>query len=272
MKNRVKSINEKGMSIGFVPTMGFLHEGHLSLIKKSKKDNDITIVSIFVNPTQFGKNEDFNQYPRDLERDINFTEKEGVDFLFIPNISEMYPNGFGTYVNEELQTNILCGKSRPGHFKGVTTIVNKLFNIVKPDRAYFGQKDYQQYIIIKKMVRELNMDVEVIACPIIRESDGLAMSSRNVYLSREDRVKALSLSKALVAAEKIIKNGENDTNLIIDYIKKYIISYGECEIDYVEILNAESLNKMEWVENKVLIAVAVRYGATRLIDNVVVEV
>jgi pantoate--beta-alanine ligase len=193
MKKISNNLKKEGKSIGFVPTMGYLHKGHVSLMECSKKENDITVVSIFVNPTQFGKNEDYDKYPRDLERDLKICEEVGVDYVFHPSISQMYPEGYSTYVVMETLVDKLCGKFRPGHFKGVLTVVNKLFNIVKPDRAYFGKKDYQQYIIIKKMVQDLNIDTKVIGCPLIREEDGLALSSRNKYLTEEERKSALLL-------------------------------------------------------------------------------
>lgn len=198
----------KEKTIGFVPTMGYLHEGHLSLVRRSKKENDITVVSIFVNPTQFGPNEDYNSYPRNLNRDASLLEKEDVDYVFIPEIEQMYPKDYSTYINEESLSRHLCGRSRPGHFRGVCTVVTKLFNIVKPNRAYFGQKDAQQFRVIRRMVRDLNMDVEVIECPIVREPDGLAMSSRNIYLSTEERNQALALNRSLKIAENLYRSGE----------------------------------------------------------------
>jgi pantoate--beta-alanine ligase len=271
MKNELNKLRDNN-SIGFVPTMGYLHEGHLSLIQRAGNENDIVVLSIYVNPTQFGENEDFDKYPKDLENDLQLAKKENVDFVFVPNSKEMYPNGFSTYIFETELSKKLCGKSRPNHFKGVTTVVGKLFNIIKPNRAYFGQKDYQQYLILDKMVRDLNMDIEIIKCPIIREIDGLAMSSRNVYLSSNERKKALSISKSLISAKEKILNGEREKSTIIKFIKKYIISQGECEIDYIEILNADNLDNTEYIENNILITVAVKYGSTRLIDNVVLEV
>ncbi|GAE89106.1 pantoate-beta-alanine ligase [Acetivibrio straminisolvens JCM 21531] len=205
LKAIVRTQKSMGRTIGFVPTMGYLHEGHLSLVNMSLQNNDYTIMSIFVNPTQFGPNEDFDRYPRDMERDLKLAESAGVDVVFAPSVKEMYPDGYNTYVNVEGITEVLCGKSRPGHFRGVTTIVAKLFNIVEPHRAYFGQKDAQQVAVIKKMVRDLNMNIEIITCPIVREEDGLAMSSRNVYLSPEERKSALILSKSLMESEELIK-------------------------------------------------------------------
>lgn len=202
MKEIAKKLKKEGKSIGFVPTMGYLHEGHLSLVRLSKQQNDITIMSIFVNPIQFGPNEDYDRYPRDFERDKSLAEKEGVDYIFYPSVEEMYPEDFKTVVSVKKITEIMCGKSRPGHFDGVATVVLKLFNIVNPDRAYFGQKDAQQLAVIKQMVKDLNLDVEIVPCPIVREQDGLAMSSRNVYLSEEERKSATVLYRALNLAKR----------------------------------------------------------------------
>ncbi len=268
MKEIVKNLKSKGKSIGFVPTMGYLHEGHKSLLECSKKDNDITILSVFVNPIQFGENEDFDKYPRDINRDLEIANSVGVDYLFNPDYKEMYPEGYSTYVVMESLVDKLCGTYRPGHFKGVLTIVNKLFNIVKPDRAYFGKKDYQQYKVIQKMVKDLNMDVEVIGCPLIREKDGLAMSSRNKYLSPEERKSALSLSKALFEAKKRFEEGETNPDKLKELIKNIINSYPNTKIQYVEIVDSETLESKEKVEKGDIIALAVFVGSTRLIDNI----
>jgi pantoate--beta-alanine ligase len=268
MKEIVKNLKSKGKSIGFVPTMGYLHEGHKSLLECSKKDNDITILSVFVNPIQFGENEDFDKYPRDINRDLEIANSVGVDYLFNPDYKEMYPEGYSTYVVMESLVDKLCGAYRPGHFKGVLTIVNKLFNIVKPDRAYFGKKDYQQYKVIQKMVKDLNMDVEVIGCPLIREKDGLAMSSRNKYLSPEERKSALSLSKALFEAKKRFEEGETNPDKLKELIKNIINSYPNTKIQYVEIVDSETLESKEKVEKGDVIALAVFVGSTRLIDNI----
>ncbi|WP_457627193.1 pantoate--beta-alanine ligase [Persephonella sp.] len=269
MKETVKSLKKEGKSIGFVPTMGYLHEGHVSLIRCSRKDNDITVVSIFVNPIQFGKNEDLDRYPRDLERDIEICKREGVDYLFYPDVRQMYPEGYSTYVVVEGLTEGLCGAFRPGHFKGVTTVVMKLFNIVQPDRAYFGKKDYQQYVVIKKMVEDLNMDVQIIGCPIIREEDGLAMSSRNKYLSPEERESALSLSRALFTAKEIFEKGETDPEKIKQKMRQIIQSYPHVrDIQYIEIVDPKTLQPKKRVEKGDVIALAVYVGDTRLIDNI----
>jgi pantoate--beta-alanine ligase len=272
MKAVIRSNKTSGKTIGFVPTMGYLHEGHLSLMKKSVEANDFTVISIFVNPTQFGPNEDFEKYPRDIERDIRLAESVGVDVVFAPSVAEMYPNNYKTYVNVEDLTNVMCGLSRPGHFRGVTTVVNKLFNIVEPDKAYFGQKDAQQVVVLKKMVRDLNMNLEIVTCPIIREPDGLAMSSRNVYLSKEERAAALILSKSLFEVEEMIKKGEKSREKVVNYLIDRIKSEKLADIDYVEVVNTENLSQVEKLEGSILVALAVRFGKTRLIDNVVVEV
>ena len=272
LKAIIRSQKSSGKTIGLVTTMGYLHDGHLSLVKASRDENDFTIMSIFVNPTQFGPNEDFDSYPRDMERDTKLAEAAGVDVIFAPSKDEMYPDGYKTYVEVEDITNVLCGKSRPGHFRGVTTVVAKLFNIVEPDKAYFGQKDAQQVIVLRKMVKDLNMNLEIVTCPIVRESDGLAMSSRNTYLSPEERSGALALSQSLFEAEKIIKDGERDAAKIIGYIKNRISQVEVAEIDYVEITDIDDLKSVEHIAGKVLIALAVRFGRTRLIDNVIVEV
>jgi len=269
MKKVIKKEKQIGKSVGFVPTMGYLHEGHISLIRCSKKDNNITVVSIFVNPIQFGENEDLDRYPRDIERDYKICMEEGVDYVFYPSYEEMYPEDFSTYVEVKGLTEGLCGAFRPGHFRGVTTVVTKLFNIVNPDRAYFGKKDYQQYRVIKKMVSDLNMDVEVIGCPLIREKDGLAMSSRNKYLSKEERESSLSLSKALFKAKEMFENGEKDPQKIKKMIEEIILSYPLVkEIQYIEIVDPETLKPKKRLEKSDIIALAVYVGNTRLIDNI----
>ena len=268
MKEIVKDLKVEGLSIGFVPTMGYLHEGHISLMECSKKDNDITVVSVFVNPIQFGKNEDYYKYPRDIDRDLEICSKVGVNYLFNPSQREMYPEGYSTYVVVEGITEVLCGAYREGHFKGVATVVNKLFNIVKPDRAYFGKKDYQQLKVIQRMVKDLNMDVEVIGCPLIREKDGLALSSRNKYLSPEERKSALSISKALFEAKKRFEEGETNSEVLKKLIRDIISSYPNTKIQYVEIVDGETLKFKEKAEKGDVIAIAVYVGDTRLIDNI----
>ena len=276
IKNVREILNEirmKDNSIGFVPTMGFLHEGHLSLIRNSVNNEDFTVVSIYVNPTQFAPDEDFDEYPRDMERDLKLLEKEGVDLVFTPDDKEMYSDDFQTYVIPGKLSDVLCGSSRPGFFKGVCTIVTKLFNIINPDRAYFGQKDYQQYKIIDRMSKDLNMNVEVIACPIIREDDGIAMSSRNRYLNREEREDALSLNLALKKAKELLDNGEKDVNKIKEMIINTINSKSKTDIDYVEVVDEKNLKPIDSIDDvsKVLIALAVNVGRARLIDNTVWE-
>ena len=272
LKAVINEERRKGKTIGLVPTMGYLHEGHISLVKASKRENDFTVISIFVNPTQFGVNEDFSKYPRDIERDSKMAEEAGVDVIFAPSIDEMYPRGYKTYVDVEDITDKMCGKSRPGHFKGVTTVVAKLFNIVQANRAYFGQKDAQQVIVIKKMVEDLNMNIEIVTCPIVREKDGLAMSSRNVYLGSDAREAALILSKVLFEVEKLINNGERDKEKIVEFIEKKISSERLAVIDYLAVVSAEDLSDVEQIAGKVLIALAVKFGSTRLIDNIIMEV
>ncbi|SHI81512.1 pantothenate synthetase [Dethiosulfatibacter aminovorans DSM 17477] len=268
-------VNEKkkeGLSVGFVPTMGYLHEGHASLLKESKKENDITILSIYVNPTQFGPNEDLSSYPRDMERDCKIAEEEGVDLVFTPTDDVLYPGNYKTYVYVEGLTNTLCGRSRPTHFRGVTTIVTKLFNIVAPHNAYFGQKDAQQYFVLNRMATDLNMDICLKSCPIIREEDGLAKSSRNVYLNEKERQQATILNKSLNEAVNKVKEGERSSLEIVEGIRSTINSMDLANIDYVEIVDTETMQQIDEIKNKVLIAIAVKFGNTRLIDNRILEV
>lgn len=257
----------QGLSIGLVPTMGFLHEGHLSLIKKSVEQNRKTVVSVFVNPLQFGPNEDYNSYPRDMERDKRRLADCGADLVFAPAPEDMYASPHLVYVDVEGLGKGLCGAERPGHFKGVCTVVSKLFNIIKPDRAYFGRKDAQQLAIIKKVVRDLNFDLTVVPCPIVREADGLAMSSRNTYLSGEERRAALVISRSLSGARRAMENGERDAARIRQMITDEISGEPLARIGYVEVVDAVSLKPVDRIENAVLTAVAVRIGKTRLIDN-----
>ncbi|QXM06424.1 pantoate--beta-alanine ligase [Crassaminicella indica] len=268
----IKKEKREGKKIGLVPTMGYLHEGHLSLIRKAKEENDFVVVSVFVNPTQFGEGEDYESYPRELERDSKLSQSAGADILFHPSVAEMYPKGYNTYVETYKITDKLCGVSRPGHFKGVTTVVCKLFNIVAPHRAYFGQKDAQQVVVIKQMVRDLNMDIEIIPCPIVREEDGLALSSRNTYLSQEERRSALILSKSLFKAKDMIENGERDALKIKEFIVNNIKTEPLANIDYVEVVDAENLEDIKILNGEVLIALAVKFGNTRLIDNICIKI
>lgn len=268
----VKEQKKLGRTVGLVPTMGFLHEGHVSLVNKATAENSKTVVSIFVNPIQFGPNEDLESYPRDLERDCMLLEKAGVDLVFNPAPNEMYAKDFTTYVNMTGVTEELCGKSRPVHFKGVCTVVNKLFNIVQPNNAYFGQKDAQQLAVIRRMVRDLNIDVNVVGCPIIREEDGLAKSSRNTYLNAEERKAAVVLSKAVALGKKMIADGETDTDKIVSAMKELISGEPLAKIDYVEAVDADSVEKVATTQGgRVLFAEAVFIGKTRLIDNFIAE-
>ncbi len=273
MQEWAREQKKQGQSIGLVPTMGYLHEGHLALVKEARRQCDRVVVSIFVNPIQFGVGEDFEQYPRDLEQDSTLLEKEKVDALFSPSIRDMYPGGFQTFVEVYGEiTEKMCGASRPGHFKGVTTVVSKLFNICLPDRAYFGQKDAQQLMVVEKMVRELNFPLEIVRVPIVREKDGLAMSSRNVYLSPEERAEALVLYRALKMAEEEIKNGEREIGIIRQKMEELIRACPRAAIDYIAINNANDLSELQTCSDQVLIALAVKFGKTRLIDNLIVEV
>ncbi len=272
MKEYSRRQKRSGRSVGFVPTMGSLHEGHLSLVKASQNENDITVMSIFVNPAQFGKNEDFGSYPRNIERDLAMAEEAGVDAVFIPRTAMMYPDGYSTYVDVSGVTEVLCGKSRPGHFTGVATVVLKLFNIIQPDKAYFGLKDAQQTVVIKQMTRDLDLDIEIVVCPIIREEDGLAMSSRNVNLSGEERRAATILYKSLNAASQIILNGQRSAKTVVGFIGKMIASEPLAVIDYIEILDAAELKRIDRLKGRIIIALAVRFGSTRLIDNKILEV
>ena len=271
MKELSEKYLKENKTIGFVPTMGFLHEGHLSLVRRAREENDIVVVSIFVNPTQFGPNEDYESYPRDFERDVKLLKELNVDVVFYPSVEEMYPKDFSTYVDETKLSRYLCGKSRPGHFRGVCTIVTKLFNIVRPTRAYFGQKDAQQFRVIKRMVRDLNMDVELVECPIVREHDGLAMSSRNIYLSDDERAQALALYNSLKLAENLIKSGERDAEVVKNAMKEFLSRYDKVKIDYVEIVDEETLEPVKHIEGKVIVAIACWVGKARLIDNVIVQ-
>lgn len=262
--------HKEGLSVGLVPTMGYLHEGHKSLIDRAVSENDRVVVSDFVNPTQFGPNEDLEAYPRDIERDAALCESAGAAVVFNPEPEEMYDNALTT-VSVDKITKVLCGKTRPVHFAGVCTVVSKLFNIVKPDRAYFGQKDAQQLIVVKKMVKDLNFDIEIVGCPIVREADGLAKSSRNTYLNAEERKAALCLSRGLSAGRKLIENGERSAEAVKNAVRGEIEKEQLAKIDYVEAVNAETLDNAETAEAPLLVAVAVYIGKTRLIDNFIVE-
>ena len=265
-----RRLRKKGQRIGFVPTMGYLHEGHLSLIRKARKETDAVVVNIFVNPAQFGPREDFKKYPRNFIRDRRLSKSCGVDIIFYPNAKEMYPQSYRTYVNVEEITENLCGASRPGHFRGVATIVAKLFNIVQPDIAYFGRKDAQQAAVIEQMVKDLNIPVKIKVLPTVREKDGLAMSSRNAYLNINQREDALVLRQSLLKARTLIKSGEKNSGRIKAAMKSMIDKKKTAKIDYVSIVDTKDLKDVERIKNRVLIALAIKIGPTRLIDNMVV--
>lgn len=271
MRSVIKALKSQGKIIGLVPTMGYLHKGHLSLIRESIKKTDSTVVSVFVNPTQFEPTEDFKDYPRDMKRDSEILEEERVNYLFAPEAEEMYPEGYKTYVEVYDFQDMLCGRSRPGHFRGVCTIVLKLFNIVNPDFSFFGEKDAQQAIILKKMVQDLDLEVKIEVLPIIREEDGLALSSRNAYLNTEERSAALILSKSLGEAQKMIKKGERNVESIIRRMKEIIKGEPLVRIDYIEIVDMDDLNPLTSIGKKTLVALAVFIGKVRLIDNVIVH-
>ena len=266
----MKSLRHKYTgTVGLVPTMGFLHEGHLQLVRNSKKENPVTVVSIFVNPTQFAPNEDFKAYPRDLDRDLSMLEQVKTGIVFIPESKDMYADGHNTWVDVQGLTAKLEGKSRPTHFRGVTTVCNKLFNIVQPHKAYFGQKDAQQALVIRKMVADLNMNLEVIACPTIREKDGLAMSSRNTYLTASERLSATVLYRSLCLAGDMFAAGERDAGVIRKAMTGLISREAEAKIDYVSIADIQTLDEVGTIEGKALVSLAVRLGKPRLIDNII---
>ncbi len=266
----VNEWKKQGLKIGFVPTMGYLHEGHQSLIRRSG-ENDKTVVSIFVNPIQFGPNEDFASYPRDLERDTKKCEEAGADLIFAPEASEMYADDFSTHVDMTGPTDELCGLKRPGHFKGVCTVVSKLFNIVTPDKAYFGQKDAQQLAVIRRMVRDLSFRIEIVGCPIVRENDGLAKSSRNTYLNEDERKAAVVISKSLAIGQQMIEDGETSSKIVVEKITTEIESEPLAKIDYIKVVDADSIEPIEKIGGRILVAVAVYIGKTRLIDNFISE-
>ncbi len=261
----------QGKTVGFVPTMGFLHEGHASLIDKARQQNDFVVVSVFVNPMQFGAGEDLDSYPRDKQHDTQLCQEHGADLVFFAQVDDMYKKGFCSYVDMDILTKELCGLSRPVHFRGVCTVVNKLFNIVTPNRAYFGKKDAQQLAVIKRMVLDLNMNVEVVGCPIVRESDGLAKSSRNIYLSAEERKAALVLSQAIKIGMEQVKGGETDCKKILDKMKQHIENEPLAKIDYVKAVDCDTMQQVAEIKQPVLFAMAVYIGSTRLIDNFYTE-
>lgn len=271
VKAQVKEWREAGLTIGLVPTMGYLHEGHKSLIDRAVSENDRVIVSVFVNPIQFGPTEDLESYPRDLDADCRLCEAAGASIVFNPEAEEMYGGNFSTFVDMSGVTDELCGKSRPTHFRGVCTVVNKLFNIAMPDRAYFGEKDAQQLAVIRHMVRDLNMNLEIVGCPIVREEDGLAKSSRNTYLSPEERKAALVLSRSIKAGKAMIESGEKDGEKILSEMRRIISEEPLAKIDYVEMAEWDSIKIHHMADRPVLVAIAVYIGKTRLIDNFITD-
>ena len=272
VRDIVSGWKREGLSVGLVPTMGYLHEGHRSLIEKSVSENDRTVVSVFVNPIQFGPSEDLASYPRDLQRDMDVVGSAGGDLIFHPEPSEMYPGHFTSFIDTSETTELLCGAVRPGHFRGVCTVVGKLFNIVMPERAYFGQKDAQQLATIRRFVRDLNFNVQIVACPIVRESDGLAKSSRNTYLSADERQAALVLSQSLQKGKALIDAGERDAAAVKEAIRAHLLTQPLARIDYVEGVDNENIRRVERISGSTLVAIAVYIGKTRLIDNFIAEV
>ena len=271
VREQVKAWKREGLRVGLVPTMGFLHEGHQSLIVKAVEENDRVVVSDFVNPTQFGPKEDLASYPRDIERDAKLCEEAGADLIFHPEPEEMYAPDYCTFVDMDGLTKGLCGKTRPTHFRGVCSVVSKLFNIVAPDNAYFGQKDAQQLAVIRRMVRDLNFDIRIVACPIIREEDGLAKSSRNTYLNAEERVAALVLSRALNKGKALVENGEQSAAKVKDVIMEELCKEPLARVDYVEVVDADSIEPVKELKGNILVAIALYIGKTRLIDNFIME-
>lgn len=271
MREFISQAKQQGKKVGLVPTMGALHEGHLTLMGEARSCCDIVVASIFVNPTQFGPNEDYGAYPRTWQADLAACQRAGVDVVFHPSVAEMYPEGGGTWVNVEGITEKLCGKTRPGHFRGVTTVVTKLFNIVQPSKAFFGQKDAQQVVVLMKLVRDLNMDVELHMVPIVRDPDGLAKSSRNSYLTPEQRTAALVLSHSLQLARRLVMQGVRDCQLIISEVRTAIMKEPLANLEYVEIYSFPELQEITAINGKALLAVAGRFGTTRLIDNSILE-
>jgi pantoate--beta-alanine ligase len=268
LKKILRSAQKQGLGVGFVPTMGALHEGHLALARRSRKENAVTVASVFVNPTQFGPNEDFERYPRDLEKDAELLGREKADYLFAPDAKDIYPDGFSTYVEETELSKVLCGAHRPGHFRGVTTVVFRLFQIVSPDRAYFGRKDAQQLRIIEKMVEDLGLPVKIVPCATVREADGLAMSSRNAFLSGEERSVAPQIQAALVAAETLFKRGERGSGAILESAGAHLAKFPALQIQYLELRRWRDLSTADSVNEESVLAFAGHLGKTRLIDNV----
>jgi len=272
ISSKSRSLKKAGKRIGFVPTMGYLHEGHLSLIRKAKEDNDIVITSIFVNPMQFGPKEDFKKYPRDIRRDERLARIAGSDIIFYPSVKTIYPDRYSTYIEVKGLTETMCGASRPAHFKGVTTICNKLFNIVKPDIAYFGLKDYQQAAVIKKMVFDLDMNLKIKTAPIVREKSGLAISSRNKYLNQRHKKEATILYEALKDVKGLIRSGQRSPQKIKSHIKSLLIKTKDFKVDYIVIVDPVTLQDKKKIDKKILVALAVWLGNVRLIDNILISV
>ncbi|MFA5770873.1 MAG: pantoate--beta-alanine ligase [Patescibacteria group bacterium] len=264
------ALRKNGKTIGFIPTMGALHEGHLKLVKESKKTNDVTIVSIFVNPAQFSPTEDLAKYPRPFEQDKKLLEQEKVDYLFYPDAKRMYPSGFQTYVTPNNLSKIIEGKSRPGHFTGVATVVLKLFNLINPTNTYFGQKDFQQCAVIKQMINDLNLPIVFNIVPTVRDEDGLALSSRNIFLSTQERVQALNLYQSLLLAKKLIKKGNKNTEFIKNKMKEYLQNNNLIRLDYIEICDADDLSPLKVVSKKTVILITAYVGKTRLVDNIII--
>lgn len=274
LKQKIRNAREAGKSIGVVPTMGYLHEGHLTLMRRARLEQGMVIATLFVNPLQFGPQEDYEAYPRDLDRDATMAESTGIDVLFAPAVDEMYPSGKGktlTHVDVDTITTTLCGASRPGHFRGVATVVTKLFNITEADTAYFGQKDAQQVAVLRQMVKDLNVNVKIVAVPIVREADGLAMSSRNQFLNPSERQAALVLFRSLARAEKMLADGERNSSVILAQMNEMVRQEPLAQIDYISIVNTRTLESVPLISGDVLIAMAVRFGKTRLIDNLLWE-
>lgn len=272
IQRRCESVRREGKTIGLVPTMGAFHEGHLSLMRRARAENDVVVVSIFVNPIQFAQGEDYDRYPRDLQDDLAQAERTGVDLVFAPSTGSIYPKGFRTFVEVTELTEGLCGASRPGHFRGVTTVVAKLFNLAKPHRAYFGQKDYQQSLAVRRLVADLNFDLEVVVVPTVREFDGLAMSSRNALLTPDQRTAARVLYRSIGLSEERVKAGERDAKAILDEMRAMIGAEPLARIEYVALCDPETLKPLDRIEGPTLVALAVRFGSTRLIDNSLITV
>ncbi|MEK3886052.1 pantoate--beta-alanine ligase [Bacillus sp. FSL K6-3431] len=272
MQQSVLELKKQGKTIGFVPTMGYLHDGHLQLIKNAVRTNDITVVSIFVNPLQFGPNEDLDAYPRDLESDKELAEKAGVDFLFTPDTAEMYPNDMSMKLEVMNRTNVLCGRSRPGHFNGVATVLVKLFNIILPNHVFFGIKDAQQTAVVESIIEDFNFPIKIIAVETVREQDGLAKSSRNVYLNDLERQQAPELYRSLRKAEKAVQNGERDPNIIIQIVKEHVDGNTDGILDYIEVLSYPQLSYQSRLHGKMIVAIAVKFSKARLIDNIILTV